>query len=131
MGEVMNTGSTFVVELPEEFFGKSVLATKRELQSCFCADEPCFVLDLSQVREMDCAGLDMLLDCMQEIARKNGSVTIAGVSPQAATFLELARMDRALAMFPSVEETVPACPYAPAPTELISGVSPDVHSAAA
>lgn len=127
----MNKRSTFVISLPEIFAGKSVLATKREIRSSLRADQPQLVMDLSRVREMDCTGLDLLLQCMVEVSRKNGSLTLADVSPQAATYLELARMDRAFGMFPSVAEAIHTGRYSSLPNEVAPTVVPVPEPAAA
>ena len=65
--------------------------------------EPSYViLDLSRVKEMDSVGLDGLLVCTQEIARHDCAIQLRAISPEAATFLELARMDRLLQKFASL-----------------------------
>jgi anti-anti-sigma factor len=57
-------------------------------------DRPQVVFDLSQVRQMDAAGVDVLLQCMAEAMKRDGDVKLAAVSPQAAVVLELTRTDR-------------------------------------
>ncbi len=66
----------------------------REIQPILRIDRPQVVFDLSQVRQMDAAGVDMLLQCMAQAMKRDGDVKLASVSPQAAVILELTRTDR-------------------------------------
>lgn len=66
-------------------------------------EQPCVVVDMSDVEHVDIEGLDLLLRCILQVAKQDGSVRLAGMSPQAATVLELTRMDRIFAMFPEAE----------------------------
>jgi anti-anti-sigma factor len=66
-------------------------------------EQPCVIVDMSNVEQIDIEGLDLLLRCILQIAKQDGSVQLAGMSPQAATVLELTRMDRIFAMFPETE----------------------------
>jgi anti-sigma B factor antagonist len=67
-------------------------------------NQPCVVVDMSEVEQIDAAALEMLLRCMLQVARHDGTVRLAGLSPQAATVLEITRMDRIFAMFPEAAE---------------------------
>jgi len=102
----MNTRSNIVVTLPESLIAKRVRSLLRQLKPVLKLDQPALVLDLSQVEEIDSAGLDLLLHCMVEVANRDGSLKLAGISPIAATVLEITRMDRLFNMFPSVAEAV-------------------------
>jgi anti-anti-sigma regulatory factor len=57
-------------------------------------------VDFSRVREMDLAGLEGLLDCMQTVAKNDGALQLGEMSPEAAVFLELTRMDQLFNKFP-------------------------------
>jgi anti-anti-sigma factor len=72
----------------------------RELKTKLTGEPPLVIVDLSRVTEMDCAGLDGLLVCMQEIAKHDCAIQLRAISPEAATLLELCRMDRLLQKFP-------------------------------
>jgi len=86
---------------------KEARAFARKIKPELSADQPCVVVDLSDVEQIDAAGLDLLLRCMLAVAKRDGSVRLAGLSPQAATVLELTRMDRIFAMFPEASEVLP------------------------
>ncbi len=62
------------------------------------------IVDFSNVKEMDTAGLDMILDVMVRVARQDGAVQIGNLSAEAATLLELTGMDRVLNMFPRIPD---------------------------
>jgi anti-anti-sigma regulatory factor len=64
------------------------------------SNEPRIVVDFSRVREMDLAGLEGLLDCMETVAKNDGALQLGAMSPEAATFLELTRMDQLFNRFP-------------------------------
>jgi anti-sigma B factor antagonist len=104
----MNGEAVTYVRIPKRLDARETRAFLRELKAELNPDHPCMVVDLSQVEQMDTAGLDMLLQCMLEVSKRDGSVKLAGISPQAATVLELTRMDRIFSMFPSVPETLPS-----------------------
>lgn len=91
-------------------------------------NQPCVVVDMSEVQQIDAAALEMLLRCMLQVARRDGTVRLAGLSPQAATVLELTRMDRIFAMFPETAETQP-CFEVP-PFEQLMDEPARQHSAA-
>ncbi len=73
----------------------------REIQPILRIDRPQVVFDLSQVRQMDAAGVDMLLQCMAQAMKRDGDVKLASVSPQAAVILELTRTDRLFEIYES------------------------------
>jgi|SRR5437870_9310982 len=109
----MNSSSTIVIKLPESVSAKQARAFMRKLKPALKLDQPCVVVDLSQVQRIDIAGLDMLLQCMVQVANRDGSLKLAGVSPEAATVLELTRMDRVFNMFPTVSEAIATCVEVP------------------
>ncbi len=65
-----------------------------EVRPFLRSDRPQIVLDLSQVKQIDAAGVDMLLHCMGEAMKRDGDVKLASLSPQAAVILEMTRTDR-------------------------------------
>ena len=69
-------------------------------------DRPCVVFDFSQVTEIDSAGVDMLLHCMEQAMKQNGDLKLAAISPASAVILELTRVDRLFETFATVSEAV-------------------------
>jgi len=99
----MEKMSTIVVKLPEFLGARAARKLRRELKNKLTKSNLQVVLDLSRVKNIDLKGLEALLTCMAEVARQDGAVQFAGVSPEAATLLELTRMDRLFEKFPSFE----------------------------
>jgi len=96
MGTVSNERSRPVVvkRMPERMTLPQARAFLREVQPFLNADRPQLVFDLSTVRQMDSAGVEMLLRCMDRAMHRDGDVKLAALSPQAAVVLELSRAAR-------------------------------------
>jgi anti-anti-sigma factor len=99
---------TVVMKLPHRVDAREARNLLRELKE-LPVEEPCVVIDLSAVRYMDSAALDVLLGCMVEVARRDGAMRLGGISPEAATVLELTRMDQVFDMFPTAADAVWNC----------------------
>jgi anti-sigma B factor antagonist len=119
----MDNPSAIMIKVPEVFGAKEARKLGRELKSKIASDEPCVVVDLSRVKNIDSAGLEGLLNCMEEVARKDGSLQVGAISPEAATVLELTRMDRLFQKFPALPVEAPSFALAtePAAEEAQSG----------
>ncbi len=91
----METGRPVVVKrMPERLNLRHAREQLREMQPILNSDRPQIVFDMSQVRHLDAAGVDMLLHCMTQAMKHDGDVKLAALSPQSATILELTRTDR-------------------------------------
>jgi hypothetical protein len=69
-------------------------------------DKPRVVFDCSEVRQLDSAGAELLLRCMEEVMKQDGDLKLASVSPQASVILKLTRIDRVFEIFESVSDAV-------------------------
>ncbi|MGA8273568.1 MAG: STAS domain-containing protein [Candidatus Sulfotelmatobacter sp.] len=92
-------GPVIVMELPEKLNHAAVSSFLEELQPLLEDDRPCIVLDCSQIQDMDSAGVEMLLHCLEQAMKRDGDLKLAGVSPTSAVILELMRVDRLFEMF--------------------------------
>jgi anti-anti-sigma factor len=91
----METSRPVVVKrVPERLNLRVARQFRREVQPFLNSDRPQLVFDLSQVRQLDAAGVEMLLSCMSEAMKRDGDVKLAGVSAQARVILELTRTAR-------------------------------------
>lgn len=92
----METSSRPVVvkRMPENMNLKQARSFRNEVAPFLNSDRPQLVFDMSQVRHLDVAGVEVLLQCMREAARNDGDVKLAALSPQAAVVLELTRTGR-------------------------------------
>ena len=97
----MEKMSTILVKLPEVFGAKAARKLRHELKSKLPSVNLHVVFDLSRVKNIDLKGMEALLSCMEEIARQDGGLEFAGVSPEAAILLELTRMDQLFQKFPN------------------------------
>jgi anti-anti-sigma factor len=103
----MESSFTTLVSLPQHLGVDEARALSAELDRRLPSDQPCVIFDFSSLKQIDSAGLEMLLRSMKKIARNDGAVQLGEVSPEAETMLELARMDGIFDMFPRINsETV-------------------------
>jgi len=109
----MDSPSAIMVRVPEVFGRKEARKLQRELRNKIGNDVPCVIVDLSRVKNIDLAGVEGLLRCMEQIARLDGSVQLGGISPEAATILELTRMNMLIQKFPAFPAEAPSFALTP------------------
>jgi anti-anti-sigma factor len=92
----METSSRPVVvkRMPQRLNLRAAREFLRDVQPFLDADRPQLVFDLSQVQQLDAAGVEMLLYCMSEAHKRDGDLKLACLSAQAAIVLELTRTER-------------------------------------
>ena len=92
----METSSRPVVvkRMPERMNLKQARKFLKEVEPFLVSDRPQVVFDMSQVRHIDAAGVDVLLKCMRQAMKHDGDLKLASLSPQAAVVLELTRTGR-------------------------------------
>ena len=83
-----------VKRMPERMNLKEARDFFKEVQPVLNSDRPQVVFDMSQVRHIDAAGVDVLLRCIREVVRHDGDLKLAALSPQAAVVLDLTRAGR-------------------------------------
>jgi anti-sigma B factor antagonist len=101
----METSRPVIVKrVPENLNLKQARAFLEEVRPLLEHDRPQIVFDLSLVRRIDAAGVDMLLHCMKEASRRDGDLKLASLSPQAQVVLDLTRASRLFEIFASSAE---------------------------
>ncbi len=95
-----------VMQMPEQLVLGQVPSFKQELAPLLESHRPRIVLDCSQVRYIDSAGIEMLLHCLEEAMKRDGDLKLADVSKEAQVILELMRVDRVFEIFMTAEEAV-------------------------
>ena len=82
----METSSRPVVvkRMPERMNLKQARSFLKEVQPFLNSDRPQIVFDMSQVRHIDAAGVDVLLQCMRDAVKRDGDLKLAALSSQAA-----------------------------------------------
>ncbi|HVH86175.1 MAG TPA: STAS domain-containing protein [Terriglobales bacterium] len=101
----METSRPVVVKrMPERMNQREARKFLQDVQPFLNADRPQLVFDLSQVKQLDVAGVEMLLRCVSEVMKRDGDLKLASLSPQAAMVLELTRTDRLFEIYENSTE---------------------------
>ena len=111
-----------VMQVPENLNLSQVPGFFQELEPLLETHRPRIVLDCSQVRCIDSAGIEMLLNCLEEAMKRDGDLKLGDVSREAQVILELMRVDRVFEMFSTCEEAVRS--FNAIPAEAIPQVAP-------
>jgi len=77
-----------------------------EVMAVLKNDRPHIVFDFSEVAQIDSAGVEMLLKCLERAMGLDGDLKLAALTPQASVILELTRVDRLFEIFATVDDAV-------------------------
>lgn len=103
----MDTGNQVIVKrLPERLDLRQVPQFLGEMEAQLAIYKPQLVLDGSAVRQIDSAGIETLLRCMEKAMKQDGDVKLAALSSEATVILRLTRVDRVFEIFDTVSEAV-------------------------
>jgi anti-sigma B factor antagonist len=103
----METNRPVVVKrIPERLNLKKARAFCREIEPILNSDRPQLVFDCSQVKQIDAAGVEMLLQCLAQVIKHDGDVKLAALSPEMAVILEMTRTDRLFEIYDSSSDAV-------------------------
>jgi anti-sigma B factor antagonist len=103
----METNRPVVVRrVPERLNFKQARAFCLEIQPMLNSDRPQIVFDCSQVKQLDAAGVEMLLQCLSQVLKRDGDVKLAALSPQMAVVLEMTRTDRLFEIYETSTDAV-------------------------
>lgn len=101
----METSRPVVVKrMPEKVNQREARKFLEDVKPFLTADRPQLVFDFSQVKQLDAAGVEMLLHCVSEVMKRDGDLKLASLSRQAAMVLELTRTDRLFEIYDSSTE---------------------------
>jgi anti-sigma B factor antagonist len=101
----MNTGNkVFIKKLPERLDLNHTSEFLREMEEPLGDYKPQVVLDCSDVQQIDSAGIQALLRCMEKAMKQDGDMKLAALSPEASVVLRLTRVDRVFEIFDTVSE---------------------------
>ena len=95
-----------VKRIPERLNLKEARAFCREMQPILNSDRPQMVFDCSQVAQIDAAGVEMLLQCLAQVIRRDGDLKLAALSPSVAVVLEMTRTDRLFEIYDTASDAV-------------------------
>ena len=104
----MDTNSRPVVvkRMPERLNVRTAREFLRDVQPFLITDRPQLVFDLAQVKQLDAAGVEMLLRCMSEAHKRDGDLKLAAVSAAAGVVLELTRTERLFEIYETSTDAV-------------------------
>ena len=100
------SGPIVVIQVPEALNAKEVHNFTQELGPLLESNRPRIVLDLSQVKSIDSAGIELLLHSLEEALKRDGDLKLAALSPEAEVMLEMMRVARVFETFESCDDAV-------------------------
>jgi anti-sigma B factor antagonist len=103
---MLTSGPVVVMQVPENLNAGEVPHFLEELGPLLESNRPRIVLDCSQVRSIDSAGVEALLECVEEALKRDGDFKLAALSPECEVILELMRVARVFEIFQTSEEAV-------------------------
>ena len=103
---MLTSWPVIVMQVPENLNAESIHQFMEELAPLVESHHPRIVLECSQVRSMDSAGVEMLLHCLEETLKRDGDLKLAALSPEAEVILELMRVARVFEVLSTSEEAV-------------------------
>ena len=92
--------------LPKSMSRKLAQEWFREIAPSLVSTRPSLVLDFSEVGDLDSAGVEVLLRCMEETMKRNGDVKFAAIPPNVSAILELTRVSRLFEIFEHTSDAV-------------------------
>ena len=103
----METSRPVVVKrMPENVNQRESRKFLQDVHPFLNADRPQLVFDLSLVKHLDAAGVEMLLRCMSEAHKRDGDLKLAALSPPAAVVLEMTRTERLFEIYETSTDAV-------------------------
>jgi len=119
---MLTSGPVIIMQMPEELNCGGVRSFLQELAPLLECHRPRIVLDCSQVRHIDSAGVEMMLHCLEEAMKRDGDLKLAALSPESEVILELMRVARVFETFATSEEAVRS--FKGIPAEAVSQDAP-------
>lgn len=110
-----------IMQMPEQLNLDGVRAFLQDVEPLLECHRPRIVLDCSQVRYIDNAGVEMMLHCLEEAMKRDGDLKLAALSAESEVILELMRVARVFEAFATSDEAVRSFNGIPA-----EAVPPDV-----
>ena len=95
-----------VKRIPERLNGRQAKAFLREMDNVVNSDRPQIVFDCSQVKQVDAAGIEMILHCLSRAIKHDGDLKLAALSPQMEIVLQMTRTDRLFESYDSASDAV-------------------------
>jgi len=101
-----NGRPVLIMQLPKRLNLTEAREFLPEVMAVLKNDRPHIVFDFSEVAQIDSAGVEMLLNCLERVMSLDGDLKLAGLTSQASVILELTRVDRLFEIFATVDDAV-------------------------
>jgi anti-anti-sigma factor len=103
---MFNDRPVIVLQLPDDLVMGSAHLFFKEIRNFLTAERPRIVFDFSTVKHMDSAGVQVLLNSMEEVMKRNGDLKLAAISKGPASILDLTRVSSLFEIFDRASEAV-------------------------
>lgn len=95
-----------VMQMPEQLDSVGARAFVEELNPLLDFPRPRIVFECSQIRYLDSAGIEMMLQCLEAAIGRDGDLKLAAVSPEAEIVLQPPQKAGVFQQFASSDEAV-------------------------
>lgn len=103
---MLTSGPVIVMQVPERLTVSETHDFMRDVAPLLESNRPRIVLECSQVRIMDSAGVEALLHCLEEALKRDGDLKLAALSAETEVILELLRVARVFETFATSDDAV-------------------------
>ena len=119
---MLTSGPVVILQMPEQLGADGVRTLLPELEPLLDGHRPRIVLDFSQVRRIDGAGIEMMLHVLEEAMKRDGDLKLSALSSEAEVILEIMRVARVFEVFSTSDEAVHS--FNATPAEAVSQDAP-------
>ena len=119
---MLTSGPIVVMQMPEQLTLDGSQTFLQELEPLLECHRPRIVLDGSQIRCVDSAGVEMMLHCLEEAMKRDGDLKLAAMSDESEVVLELMRVARVFETFATSDEAVRS--FNTVPAEIVPQETP-------
>jgi len=95
-----------IMQMPEELGSTEVLGFMQDLKPLIESECPRIVFDCSEVRYVDGAGAQMIRQCLEEAAKRDGDLRLAALAPETEQVLRQTQKTPSYQFFASAREAV-------------------------
>jgi anti-sigma B factor antagonist len=93
-----------VFNLPEKLTADTGDCFVAEVEAMLDGKRPLLVFDFSEVRHFDSGGIAALLNCLEEVLKRNGDLKLAVLPAESIALLEMTGVDRLFEIFDDASE---------------------------
>jgi anti-anti-sigma factor len=85
------------MEMPEQLGALEASTLKQDLETLLTDEYPQIVFDCRQLRSVDSAGMEMMLQCFEEAIKRDGDLKLAALSNELRATQQFSRVFQAFA----------------------------------